>query len=74
VQNLGQLNSGPLGRPGQPVEIAAPVIFLASWDASYITGVTLHINSGMVRLSLSLLTRWSAGIDQEPPFRPQYVA
>jgi hypothetical protein len=36
-----------MGRPGQPIEIAAPVIFLASQGASYMTGVTLHINGGM---------------------------
>ncbi|KPV74325.1 uncharacterized protein RHOBADRAFT_65203 [Rhodotorula graminis WP1] len=45
-ENLSQLNSGPLGRPGQPIEIAAPVIFLASWDASYVTGVTIHVSGG----------------------------
>ncbi|GAA5950447.1 hypothetical protein JCM10213_003581 [Rhodosporidiobolus nylandii] len=47
AENIAQTNSGPMERPGQPVEIAAPVIFLASQDASYITGNTLHINGGM---------------------------
>jgi hypothetical protein len=42
-----QVNGCPMGRPGQPIEIAAPVIFLASQGASYMTGVTLHINGGM---------------------------
>lgn len=36
----------PLGRVGQPYEVAAGFIFLASEDASYITGQTLHINGG----------------------------
>ncbi|HVT01419.1 MAG TPA: glucose 1-dehydrogenase [Patescibacteria group bacterium] len=36
----------PLGRPGQPYEVAAGFLFLASDDASYITGQTLHINGG----------------------------
>ena len=37
-----------LGRPGQPVEHGAAFVFLASDDASYITGITLHINGGTI--------------------------
>lgn len=37
----------PLGRLGQPAEVASAVAFLASPAASYITGTTLHINGGM---------------------------
>lgn len=40
--------STPMGRPGQPVEIATSVIFLFSTDSSYISGQTIHINGGVV--------------------------
>jgi 3-oxoacyl-[acyl-carrier protein] reductase len=37
----------PLARLGQPADIAAAVAFLASSQAGYITGTTLHVNGGM---------------------------
>ena len=37
----------PLSRFGQPEDIANAVVFLASPQASYITGTTLHVNGGM---------------------------
>jgi 3-oxoacyl-[acyl-carrier protein] reductase len=40
------LTMGPAGRMGQGGEIAAGVVYLASNEASYVTGTTLHINGG----------------------------
>lgn len=39
----------PLGRLGQPVELADLAVFLASSRASYITGTTLQVDGGLVR-------------------------
>jgi len=36
----------PLGRPGQPNEVAPAILFLACDDSSYMTGQTLHPNGG----------------------------
>ncbi|KAI5825404.1 NAD(P)-binding protein [Schizophyllum commune Tattone D] len=45
-QNLEQFNATPMGRPGQPTEIATCCVFLASQDSSFISGQTLHPNGG----------------------------
>ena len=36
-----------LGRAGEPEEIAAAIAFLASGDASYVTGQTLNVSGGL---------------------------
>jgi 3-oxoacyl-[acyl-carrier protein] reductase len=41
------VGSVPLGRLGQPADIAEAVLFLASPGAAYITGNTIHVNGGM---------------------------
>ena len=38
----------PMGRAAEPSEIAEGVAFLASDDAGYVTGQTLHVNGGMI--------------------------
>jgi 3-oxoacyl-[acyl-carrier protein] reductase len=40
----------PLGRLGQPADIAAAVLYLASDEAGWVTGATLHVNGGMAML------------------------
>jgi 3-oxoacyl-[acyl-carrier protein] reductase len=40
----------PLGRMGQPADIAATVVYLASDEAAWVTGATLHVNGGMAML------------------------
>ena len=44
------LTSVPAGRLGRPDEIAAAVVYLASDDAGYVTGHTLHVNGGMAMI------------------------
>ncbi|EJG1723388.1 3-oxoacyl-ACP reductase FabG [Vibrio parahaemolyticus] len=46
-QRAATLANVPAGRLGDPREIASAVVFLASPEAAYITGETLHVNGGM---------------------------
>ena len=46
-QHAGLLTQIPLARLGTPQDIAAACAFLASPQAAYITGTTLHVNGGM---------------------------
>ena len=43
----GIVDQTPLGRIGRPEEVAAAVVFLASEEASYITGQVIRVNGGM---------------------------
>ena len=44
VEDFGK--STTMGRPGQPSEVAPAYVFLASEDASYISGQVIHVNGG----------------------------
>jgi NAD(P)-dependent dehydrogenase (short-subunit alcohol dehydrogenase family) len=44
VKEFGQ--ETPMGRPGQPAELAAPYVMLASDEASYISGATIAVTGG----------------------------
>lgn len=44
VEDFGK--DAPLGRPGQPNEVAPALLFLACDDSSYMTGQVLHPNGG----------------------------
>ena len=49
-QKSGIMGQIPAGRMGTPDEIASAVVYLASAEAAYITGATLHVNGGMAML------------------------
>ncbi|MEN2750125.1 SDR family oxidoreductase [Psychrobacter sp. FBL11] len=46
VEKFGQ--SSPMGRAGQPNEVAPAYLYLASDDASYVTGQVIHVNGGEI--------------------------
>ncbi|MCV3271149.1 3-oxoacyl-[acyl-carrier-protein] reductase [Roseobacter sinensis] len=49
-QKTGIMGQIPAGRMGTPAEIGAAVLYLASPEAAYVTGTTLHVNGGMAML------------------------
>ena len=46
-QREGILATVPMGRLGEGSEVAAAAVYLASDEAAYVTGHTLHVNGGM---------------------------
>ena len=47
-QRLKIMQQIPMGRIGKPKEIGAVALFLASHEAAYVTGTTMHVNGGMM--------------------------
>jgi 2-hydroxycyclohexanecarboxyl-CoA dehydrogenase len=43
----GMIDATAMGRSGEPEEVAAAIAFLASDDASYVTGQTLNVSGGL---------------------------
>jgi 3-oxoacyl-[acyl-carrier protein] reductase len=52
----------PAGRLGEPDDIAAGALYLASNEGAYVTGQTLHINGGMAMIS-RFVTRAALALD-----------
>jgi 3-oxoacyl-[acyl-carrier protein] reductase len=50
AQKEALLGRIPVGRMGEPDEIAAAAVYLASKEAAYVTGQTLHVNGGMAMI------------------------
>ena len=64
------LSRTPLGRIGEPSEIAAIAAFLASDDASYITGQTIYADGGRLPLNYTVPVKAAeVGKSAVPPIR-----
>ncbi|MEZ5995819.1 MAG: SDR family oxidoreductase, partial [Hyphomonadaceae bacterium] len=50
AQRTGMLARIPAGRLGEGADIAAAAVYLASDEAAYVTGQTLHVNGGMAMI------------------------
>jgi 3-oxoacyl-[acyl-carrier protein] reductase len=50
AQKEALLNGVPAGKLGDPSDISAAVLYLASEEAGYVTGQTLHVNGGMAMI------------------------
>jgi 3-oxoacyl-[acyl-carrier protein] reductase len=50
AQRAKLLGAIPAGRLGEPIDVAVGVLYLASPEAAYVTGQTLHVNGGMAMI------------------------
>ena len=51
------LSRTPMGRCGDPAEVAAVAVFLASSESSYVTGQTIYPDGGRLGLNYTMPTR-----------------
>jgi len=47
-EKFAEMEPVPLGRVGEPQDLAAAYVYLASQDSAYVTGQTIHVNGGLV--------------------------
>jgi 3-oxoacyl-[acyl-carrier protein] reductase len=50
AQKQALLGRIPIGKLGEGSDVAAAAVYLASREAAYVTGQTLHVNGGMAML------------------------
>ena len=50
AQKAAQMSKIPAGRLGEGADVAAAAVYLASEEAGYVTGQTLHVNGGMAMI------------------------
>jgi NAD(P)-dependent dehydrogenase (short-subunit alcohol dehydrogenase family) len=60
------LSRTPLGRSGEPEEIAAVALFLASEDSSYLTGQTIYPDGGRLGLNYTVAVKSQSGGNSQP--------
>ncbi|MCR6106024.1 SDR family oxidoreductase [Salipaludibacillus agaradhaerens] len=49
AEQVGQFGTdSPMGRPGQPAELAPAYVYLASGDSTYVSGQVIHVNGGQI--------------------------
>jgi len=63
----------PLGRIGEPIDVAWPVLWLATDEAAYVTGATIVVDGGQIAINGELPERTSAADPSAVPAAPSSV-